>query len=36
VAADKKYDTHDFVAQARERNVTPQVAQNTERRGGSA
>ena len=36
VAADKKYDTHDFVAQARERKVTPQVAQNTERRGGSA
>jgi transposase len=36
VAADKKYDTRDFVAQARERNVTPQVAQNTERRGGSA
>ena len=35
VAADKKYDTHDFVAQARARNVTPQVAQNTERRWGS-
>jgi transposase len=36
VGADKAYDTREFVAQARELNVTPHVAQNLERRGGSA
>ena len=32
VAADKGYDTRDFVAACRERNVTPHVAQNTTKR----
>ena len=36
LAADKGYDTREFVRQTRELNVTPQVAQNIERRGGSA
>ena len=36
VGADKAYDTRDFVAEVRELNVTPHVAQNVERRGGSA
>src|SRR5487761_1959089 len=36
VAADKAYDTADFVADCRARNVTPHVARNTARRGGSA
>jgi transposase len=36
LAADKGYDTHQFVRQTRELNVTPHVAQNIERRGGSA
>jgi len=36
VGADKGYDTHGFVAAARESNVTPHVAQNTQRRGGSS
>jgi IS5 family transposase len=36
VAADKGYDTRDFVKQCRELNVTPQVAQNDKRPGGSA
>ena len=36
VAADKAYDTADFVAACRKRNVTPHVAQNDGRRGGSA
>jgi transposase len=36
VAADKAYDTHGFVAQMRHIQATPHVAQNTERRGGSA
>jgi transposase len=36
VGADKAYDTRDFVAECREMNVTPQVAQNTKRSGGSA
>lgn len=36
VAADKAYDTADFVAACRQRNVTPHVAQNDGRRGGSA
>jgi len=33
---DKGYDTNDFVADMREMNTTPHVAQNTERKGGSA
>jgi transposase len=33
---DKAYDTHDHVADMRDNNITPHVAQNTERRGGSA
>jgi transposase len=36
VGGDKGYDTHDFVAQCRGLRVTPHVAQNSERRGGSA
>lgn len=36
VGADKAYDTADFIAACRERKVTPHVAQNHERRGGSA
>jgi transposase len=36
VGADKAYDTKDFVADCRDLNVTPHVAQNTNRRGGSA
>lgn len=36
VAGDKGYDTRDFVAECRTMNVTPHVAQNTQRRGGSA
>lgn len=36
VAADKGYDTKDFVAECRHLNVTPQVAQNVRRPGGSA
>ena len=36
VGADKAYDTADFVAACRERNVIPHVAQNNARRGGSA
>ena len=36
VGADKGYDTKDFVAQCREHQITPHVAQNTGRRGGSA
>src|SRR6185437_15164797 len=36
VGADKAYDTKDFVAECRNMNVTPQVAQNTKRAGGSA
>jgi transposase len=35
-AADKLYDTHGFVEAARELGVTPHVAQNHARRGGSA
>jgi transposase len=35
LGADKAYDTADFIAGCRERKVTPHVAQNTERRGGS-
>jgi transposase len=36
VGADKAYDTKEFVNACREINVTPHVAQNTNRRGGSA
>ena len=36
VAADKAYDTNDFVTACRERNVTPHVACNDTRNGGSA
>lgn len=36
LGADKGYDTREFIRQSRELNVTPHVAQNTERRGGSA
>ncbi len=36
LAADKRYDTREFVRQTRELNVSPHVAQNTERRRGSA
>ena len=36
LAGDKGYDTTDFVAECRERQVTPHVAQNVGRRGGSA
>src|SRR5215831_11504055 len=36
VGADKGYDTQDFVAECRHLKVTPHVAQNTKRSGGSA
>ena len=36
VAADKGYDTKEFVAEMRRMNVTPHVAQNEKRPGGSA
>jgi hypothetical protein len=36
VAADKAYDTADFVAACCERGVTPHIARNDTRRGGSA
>lgn len=36
LGADKAYDTADFVAACRGRNVTPHVAQNHARSGGSA
>jgi len=36
LAADKAYDTKEFVANLRERRVTPHVAQNDKRRSGSA
>src|SRR3982751_4569706 len=36
VAADKGYDTKEFVCEMRGMNVTPHVAQNDQRRGGSA
>lgn len=36
VAGDKGFDTAEFVAQCRHMNVTPHVAQNTARPGGSA
>jgi transposase len=36
VGGDKGYDTRDFVAECQNMNVTPHVAQNTKRSGGSA
>jgi transposase len=36
LAADKAYDTQAFVSDLRQRRVTPHVAQNDKRRGGSA
>src|SRR5437764_2454269 len=36
IAADKGYDTKDFVSEMRGMNVTPHVSQNTKRAGGSA
>jgi hypothetical protein len=36
VAADKGYDTQEFVREMRDMNVTPHVTQNHQRRGGSA
>lgn len=36
VGADKAYDTRDFVAECRNMQVTPHVAQNIKRSGGSA
>lgn len=36
LGGDKNYDTHDFVRQLRNLHVTPHVAQNLARRGGSA
>ena len=36
VGGDKGYDTRDFVSECRNMNVTPHVAQNTKRSGGSA
>jgi len=36
LAADKGYDTHDFVKEMRGMKVTPHVWQNTKRQGGSA
>ena len=36
LGADKGYDTRDFVAECRNLKVTPHVAQNTRRSGGSA
>jgi len=36
VGADKNYDTKDFVAECRHMQITPHVAQNDKRRGGSA
>ena len=36
VEADKAYDTRDFVRECRHMNVTPHVAQNVKRSGGSA
>ena len=36
VGADKAYDTRNFVSECRNMKVTPHVAQNTKRSGGSA
>ncbi len=35
LGGDKGYDTRDFHAKLRQENITPHVAQNTKRRGGS-
>jgi transposase len=36
VGADKGYDTKDFISECRHLNVTPHIAQNVKRNGGSA
>ena len=36
VGADKNYDTKEFVENCRDNNITPHVARNDKRRGGSA
>jgi transposase len=36
LAADKGYDSRDFVKDSRQRGITPHVAQNINRKGGSA
>jgi transposase len=36
LAGDKGYDTHGFVSDLRQRRITPHLAQNHKRRGGSA
>ena len=36
LGGDKNYDTRDFVETVREMKITPHVAQNEKRRGGSA
>lgn len=36
IGADKVYDTRDFIKELRERKITPHVAMNDQRRGGSA
>ena len=36
VGGDKGFDTREFVRQCRKHDITPHVAQNTQRRGGSA
>jgi hypothetical protein len=36
LGGDKGYDTADFVSLVRKRKITPHVAQNTGRKGGSA
>ncbi len=36
LGGDKNYDTRDWVRELRKRNITPHVARNVERRGGSA
>ncbi len=36
LGADRAYDTEEFIAALRERDITPHVAQNLNRRGGSA
>lgn len=36
VGGDKGYDTAGFITECRRMNITPHVAQNSERRGGSA
>ena len=36
IGADKAYDTQGWIAEVRGMNITPHVAQNENRRGGSA